>query len=99
LCSSAATLKACNATVSSGQNQPYWIVISIPHGVATGPAGTYTGSVTVSALREPRRSRFSLTVWNFRTAHQPSELTLWTLWPAASGNTTTTLARALMRNK
>jgi len=30
---------------------------------------------------------------------QPSELSLWTLFPAASGNTTTTVARALMRNK
>src|SRR5438046_8543173 len=30
---------------------------------------------------------------------QPSELTLWTLWSPNAGNTTTTLARALMRNK
>jgi len=39
LCNSSATLKACNASVSSGQNQPYWIDISIPHGVANQPGG------------------------------------------------------------
>jgi len=99
LCSSAATLKACNATVNAGQNQPYWIDISIPHGVANSPAGTYTGSVTVSSSQGMSTIPVSLTVWNFELPMQPSELTLWTLWPAASGNTTTTLARALMRNK
>ena len=45
LCGSSASLKACNASVSAGQNQPYWIDISIPHGVANSPAGAYTGSV------------------------------------------------------
>jgi len=39
LCGSSATLKACNASVSSGQNQPYWIDISIPHGVGKQPGG------------------------------------------------------------
>ena len=99
LCGSAATLKACNATVNAGQNQPYWIDISIPHGVANSPAGTYNGSVTVSSSQGTSTIPVSLTVWNFELPMQPSELTLWTLWPAASGNTTTTLARALMRNK
>src|SRR5882672_9441099 len=32
LCGSSATLKACNASISPGQNQPYWIDISIPRG-------------------------------------------------------------------
>jgi hypothetical protein len=99
LCGSSATLKACNASVSAGLNQPYWIDISIPHGVANSPAGTYTGSVTVSSSQGTSTIPVSLTVWNFELPMQPSELTLWTLWPAASGNTTTTLARALMRNK
>jgi len=99
LCGSSATLKACNASVSSGQNQPYWIDISIPHGVSNSPAGTYTGSVTVSSSQGSSTIPVSLTVWNFELPMQPSELSLWTLWPAASGNTTTTLARALMRNK
>jgi hypothetical protein len=99
LCGSSATLKACNASVSSGQNQPYWIDISIPHGVANSPAGTYTGSVTVSSSQGTSTIPVSLTVWNFELPMQPSELSLWTLFPAASGNTTTTVARALMRNK
>ncbi|HEV3421945.1 MAG TPA: DUF4082 domain-containing protein [Candidatus Acidoferrum sp.] len=99
LCSSSATLKACNASVSAGQNQPYWIDISIPHGATNSPAGTYTGSVTISSSQGTSTVPVSLTVWNFELPMQPSELSLWTLWPPASGNTTTTLARALMRNK
>jgi len=99
LCSSSATLKACNASVSAGQNQPYWIDISIPHGATNSPAGTYTGSVTISSSQGSATIPVSLTVWNFELPMQPSELSLWTLWPPASGNTTTTLARALMRNK
>jgi hypothetical protein len=99
LCGSSASLKACNASVSAGQNQPYWIDISIPHGVANSPAGTYTGSVTISSSQGTATIPVSLTVWNFELPMQPSELSLWTLWPPASGNTTATLARALMRNK
>ena len=99
LCGSSATLKACNASVSAGQNQPYWIDISIPHGVANSPAGTYTGSVSISSSQGTATIPVSLTVWNFELPVQPSELSLWTLWSPAAGNTTTTLARALMRNK
>jgi hypothetical protein len=99
LCGSSASLKACNASVSAGQNQPYWIDISIPHGVANSPPGTYTGSVTISSSQGTATIPLSLTVWNFELPMQPSELSLWTLWPPASGNTTATLARALMRNK
>src|SRR5260370_17623115 len=41
----------------------------------------------------------TLTVWNFGLPAQPSELSLWTSWSPNSGNTVTTLAQALMRNK
>ena len=99
LCGSSATLKACNASVSAGQNQPYWIDISIPHGAANSPAGAYTGSVSISSSQGTSTIPVTLTVWNFELPMQPSEISLWTLWPPASGNTTTTLARALMRNK
>jgi hypothetical protein len=99
LCGSSATLKACNASVSAGQNQPYWIDISIPHGATNSPAGTYTGSVSISSSQGTATIQITLTVWNFELPMQPSELSLWTLWPPAAGNTTTTLARALMRNK
>jgi len=79
LCGSSAPLKACNASVSAGQNQPYWIDISIPHGVANSPAGTYTGSVTISSSQGTATIPVSLTVWNFELPMQPSELSLWTL--------------------
>ena len=49
LCGSAAVLKACNASVTAGQNQPYWIDISVPYGTTNAPSGTYTGSISVTS--------------------------------------------------
>jgi hypothetical protein len=99
LCSSSATLKACNASVNSGQNQPYWIDISVPHGASNSPTGVYSGSISITSDQGNASIPVSLTVWNFELPMQPSELSLWTLWPANSGNTTASLAQALMRNK
>ena len=99
LCGSGASLKACNASVSAGQDQPYWIDISVPHGATNVPPGVYSGTVTVTADQGSVSVPVSVTVWNFELPVQPSELSLWTLWPPASGNSTATLARALMRNK
>jgi hypothetical protein len=99
LCGTSAVLKACNATISAGQNQPYWIDISVPHGVTNTPAGTYTGAISITTAQGNATVPVTVTVWNFGLPTQPSELSLWTLWPSAVGNTTTTLAQALMRNK
>jgi hypothetical protein len=99
LCGSAASLKACNATLSAGQNQPYWIDISVPHGSTITPPGNYTGTISVTADQGTVSIPVTLKVWNFELPMQPSELSLWTLWPPATGNTITTLAQALMRNK
>jgi hypothetical protein len=99
LCGSSASLKACNATVSAGQNQPYWIDISVPHGAGNSPTGTYTGTITITADQGSISVPVTLTVWNFELPIQPSELSLWTLWSPNSGNTTASLAKALMRNK
>ena len=99
LCESSATLKACNASVVAGENQPYWIDISIPHGTASSPSGSYTGNILVTSTQGTVTIPVALTVWNFELPKQPSELSLWTLWPPAAGNTTTSVARALMRNK
>ncbi|HZV88358.1 MAG TPA: hypothetical protein VFF95_12470 [Candidatus Binatus sp.] len=99
LCGTVASLKACNATITAGQNQPYWIDISVPRGVTTSPMGTYTGSISITADQGSATIPVTLTVWNFELPMQPSELSLWTLWPPAAGNTTGTLAQALMRNK
>jgi hypothetical protein len=98
LCGTAATLKACNATISAGQNQPYWIDISVPHGATNSPPGTYTGRISITADQGTVTVPVTLTVWNFELPVQPSELSLWTLSPPAVG-TTTTLVQALMRNK
>ena len=99
LCGTAASLKACNASISAGQNQPYWIDISVPHGATNSPPGTYTGSISVTADQGTVTIPVTLTVWNFELPVQPSELSIWHLWPPAVGNTITTLAQALMRNK
>ena len=99
LCGTAATLKACNAAVSAGQNQPYWIDISVPRGLSSSPPGTYTGNISITADQGNATVPVTLTVWNFELPVQPSELSLWTLWPPAGGNTFSTLAQALMRNK
>jgi len=45
-------------------------------------------------LRARQPCPITLTVWNFELPAQPSELSLWTLWPPAAGNTTSTLAQA-----
>jgi len=99
LCDTSASLKACNASIVAGENQPYWLDISIPHGTAASPSGTYTGNISVTANQGAVTIPVALTVWNFELPAQPSELSLWTLWPPAQGNTTTSVARALMRNK
>ncbi len=99
LCGTAATLKACNTSISAGQTQPYWIDISVPHGATNSPPGTYTGTISITADQGTVSIPVTLTVWNFELPAQPSELSTWSLWPPAAGNTITTLAQALMRNK
>ena len=99
LCKTTAALKACNASIIAGENQPYWIDISIPHGTAASPSGSYTGNISVTSTQGTVTIPVALTVWNFELPTQPSELSLWTLWPPAAGNTITSVARALMRNK
>ena len=99
LCGSGAAFKACNASINAGQNQPYWIDISVPRGASNTPPGTYTGSISITSTQGNTTVPVTLTVWNFELPVQPSELSLWTLWPPAVGNTNTTLAQALMRNK
>ncbi len=98
LCGSSAALKACNATISAGQNQPYWIDISVPRGATNSPTGTYMGNISVTADQGTVSVPVTLTVWNFELPLRPSELSIWQLWQPASGNTITSLGQALMRN-
>lgn len=99
LCGTSAALKACNATVSAGQNQPYWIDISVPREPSASPPGIYTGNILINTDQGAVNVPVTLTVWNFGLPVQPTELSLWNLWPPAAGNTVSTLAHALMRNK
>lgn len=99
LCNTAAVLKACDASVSAGQNQPYWIDISVPRSAADCPPGTYTGTVSVTSRQGSGVIPVTLTVWNFELPLQPSELSVFSLWPPAAGGTVASLNHALMRNK
>lgn len=99
LCGTAAVLKACNASVSADQNQPYWIDIAVPHGATNAPPGTYTGTISITSDQGNATVPVTLKVWNFGLPEQPTELSMWTLWPPAAGDTLTTLDEALMRNK
>src|SRR5438445_12996167 len=98
LCGTAATLKACNASISAGQNQPYWIDISVPRGATNSPPGTYTGTISITTAQGNATIPVTLTVWNFELPVQPSELSLWTGFSLAAGNTVSNLAQALTRN-
>src|SRR3979490_2891285 len=99
VCGSGATLKGCNAAITAGQNQPYWIDISVPRGPVNSPPGTYTGTISVTATEGTVTIPVTLMVWNFELPVQPSEASLWTLWPPGAGNTIASLGQALMRNK
>ena len=102
LCGTSAALKACNASVLTGQNQPYWIDIFVQRGATNSPPGTYTGNVSVTTDQGSATIPVALTVWSFELPIQPSELSLWSLWPPATGgsdNDIKNLAQALMRNK
>jgi len=99
LCGTAATLKACNATVNAGQNQPYWIDISIPRGTGNSPPGIYTGTLAITSTQGNATVPVTLTVWNFELPVQPTEKSIWTLWSPNSGDTVQSLDQALMRNK
>jgi len=102
LCGNGATVQACNATVSAGQNQPYWIDFFVPR--TNSPAGAYTGSISVTADQGSATIPVTLTVWKFELPLQPSEGSLWSLFAPTpvTGNINTdikNLAQALMRNK
>lgn len=99
LCQTAAALKACNATIIAGRNQPYWMDVSIPRGMTDVPSGDYIGAISVTSDEGHGVIPVTLTVWNFALPLQPSELSVWSLWPPATGDTVTTLDHALMRNK
>jgi hypothetical protein len=102
LCGTSALLKACNATVGAGQNQPYWIDFFVPPGATNSPAGSYTGSISITSDQGSATIPVTLNVWNFELPLQPSEGSLGSLFAPASGSTDNdikNLAQALMRNK
>ena len=96
LCGSSATLKACNATINAGRNQPYWVDFFIPRGARNSPAGTYTGTITVKSDQGSSTIPVTLTVWNFELPLVPSEKSLFLYW---TNEIDSTAHQALLRNK
>jgi hypothetical protein len=96
LCESSATLKACNATISAGLNQAYWVDFFIPRGAGNSPAGTYTGTITVKSDQGNKIIPVTLTVWNFELPLVPSEKSLFLYW---TNELDSNAHRALLRNK
>ncbi len=96
LCDSSATLKACNATIRAGQNQPYWIDFFIPRGAGNSPAGIYTGTITVKSDQGSTTIPVTLTVWNFELPLVPSEKSLFMYWTNEGDSSA---RQALLRNK
>jgi hypothetical protein len=96
LCDSSATLRACNATISGGQNQPYWVDFFIPRGAGSSPAGTYTGTIMVRSDQGSSTIPVTLTVWNFELPLVPSEKSLFLYW---TNERDSSAHQALLRNK
>jgi hypothetical protein len=99
LCETAAMLKACDTSIIAGQDQAYWVDISVPRGALATPPGVYTGSIAITSDQGTGSIPVTLTVWNFELSQRPTELSLMTLWPPSPGNTVRSLDQALMRNK
>jgi hypothetical protein len=96
LCDNSAALKACNATISAGQNQPYWVDFSIPRDAGNNPAGTYTGTIIVKSDQCSRTIPVTLVVWDFELPLAPSEKSLFLYW---TNEHDTSAHQALLRNK
>jgi len=57
-------------SVPAGRNQPIWVEVYVPKGTA---AGTYTGTVTVTADGvAPATVQLTLTVWGFTLPNRPA---------------------------
>lgn len=88
------TLKAANATVAQGTNQPYWIDIFVPR---TAQAGVYTGTYTITTGNQGQfQGNVTLTVWNFTLPLRPSLLSSFDAWNDATEDATNT---ELLRNR
>ncbi|HTC61547.1 MAG TPA: glycoside hydrolase domain-containing protein [Candidatus Saccharimonadales bacterium] len=96
LCGSPAILKACNATISAGQNQAYWLDFFIPRGAGSSPAGIYTGTITVKSDQGNKIIPVTLIVWNFELPLVPSEKSLFLFW---TNELDSNAHLALLRNK
>jgi Concanavalin A-like lectin/glucanases superfamily/Glycoside hydrolase 123, catalytic domain/Glycoside hydrolase 123 N-terminal domain len=74
---SGATYDAVPFTVASEQNQPIWVEVCVPK---TAVAGTYTGTITVSADNENNvQIPITLKIWNFTLPERATQKSLFGL--------------------
>lgn len=72
-----AELDAVPFYLEAGTNQPIWVDIFVPRNT---PAGTYTGTFTVTSDQGEASGQVSLTVWNFELPLKPSLNSSFQLW-------------------
>lgn len=72
-----ATITATPFNVSANQNQPIWVDVLVPHGIA---GGVYTGTYTVTSSQGNTSGGVSVTVWNFDMPATPSLHSSFLFW-------------------
>jgi len=93
----AATLKACNATVSAGQNTVLDRYFRA-RGPSNSPQGVYTGTISVTADQGSATIPGHRHVWNLSFTAQPSTTFPSDALASAAGNTTAVWG-SVVRNK
>ena len=72
-----ARFQAAPASISAGENQPYWVDLFVPR--ETVP-GSYSGTYTVASDQGLFTGQIALQVWNFEIPARPSAAALVTVW-------------------
>lgn len=92
------TIQALPFTIQPGQNQPFWVDVAIPRGVAVTPPGVYSGTIAVLSNLGLTTIPVSINVWNFELPLVPSLMTHFTLGVNAGAPSLAQLS-SLARNK
>lgn len=93
------SINAASFVLSAGQNQPYWIDVSVPRGTSNTPPGTYTGIIVVATSAGTVNVPMTLNIQNLELPLTPTEVSEMSQWAPASGNTVASISQAAMRNK
>jgi len=76
------TIVGAPFAVAAGQNQPVWVDVYVP---PSTPAGTYSGTFTVTSAQGNASVTLSLRVWNFTLPLKPALKSCFMYWGTSSG--------------